>query len=47
MVGPWNDGQEVREATKYYYYPVCMSRSQLAAGFNASFWGSLSEQIRC
>ena len=32
------------EATKYYYYPgMHEPASQLAAGFNASFWGSLSE----
>ena len=44
-VGPWNDeAMKFYEATKYYYYPgMHEPASQLAAGFNASFWGSLSE----
>jgi TRAP-type mannitol/chloroaromatic compound transport system substrate-binding protein len=44
-VGPWNDEtMKFYEATKYYYYPgMHEPGAQLAVGFNASFWGSLSE----
>jgi len=44
-VGPWNDeAMKFYEAAKYYYYPgMHEPASQLAAGFNASFWGTLSE----
>ena len=44
-VGPWNDeAYKFYEATKYYYYPgMHEPASQLAAGFNASFWGTLSK----
>ena len=43
-VGPWNDeAMKFYEAAKYYYYPgMHEPASQLAAGFNASFWGTLS-----
>ena len=44
-VGAWNDEiMKFYEAAKYYYYPgMHEPASQLAAGFNASFWGSLSD----
>ncbi|MEK9717594.1 MAG: TRAP transporter substrate-binding protein, partial [Candidatus Puniceispirillum sp.] len=44
-VGPWNDeAMKFYEAAKYYYYPgMHEPASQLALGFNASFWGSLSK----
>ena len=44
-VGPWNDeAMKFYEAAKYYYYPgMHEPASQLAVGFNASFWSSLSE----
>jgi TRAP-type mannitol/chloroaromatic compound transport system substrate-binding protein len=44
-VGPWNDeAMKFYEAAKYYYYPgMHEPAAQLCAGFNASFWGSLSE----
>ena len=44
-VGPWNDeAMKFYEAAKYYYFPgMHEPASQLAVGFNASFWGSLSE----
>jgi len=44
-VGPWNDeAMKFYEAAKYYYFPgMHEPASQLAMGFNASFWGSLSK----
>ena len=44
-VGPWNDeAMKFYEAAKYYYFPgMHEPASQLALGFNASFWGSLSK----
>ena len=44
-VGPWNDEiMKFYEATQYYYFPGFHEPgSTLAAGFNASWWGSLSE----
>ena len=47
-VGPWNDeAMKLYEAAKYYYYPgMHEPGSQLCVGFNASFWGSLSQTDR-
>ncbi|MEK9912215.1 MAG: ABC transporter substrate-binding protein, partial [Candidatus Puniceispirillum sp.] len=43
-VGPWNDeAMKFYEAAKYYYFPgMHEPASQLAVGFNASFWSGLS-----
>jgi TRAP-type mannitol/chloroaromatic compound transport system substrate-binding protein len=47
-VGPWNDeAMKFYEAAKYYYYPgMHEPAAQLSAGFNISFWNSLSDADR-